>query len=216
MAKLKSQVGSLFLRIFLIISWVLLVAVFVAAALLTIWPNITQSAAVNNSSLFGVWLKTTSGETTTISTNLSWIGWTLIGVTVFALIFTTIIQIIGRHAKFSIGSRNQIMGYFSTVIIPVVIYVVFAFVGTYPFKSLTVPGYGTVNTMFYVTNTALIGNSTFPLLISINMLQTMTWVWWIFLIISFVCLINIGFSTIKMIFRAVFSKTHEKKYITED
>lgn len=213
MAKLSSTVCSFFLRIFLIISFALLVAVFAASALLTIWPNVTTAA---DNSYFGVWVKnaaTTEGGTATITANISWIGWTLIGVAIFALVLAALVQIIGRRTKFTIGTRNQIMGYFSSVIIPVVIYLVFAFVGNYKFANLTVPGYsGSLDSMLFASTSKLVSNSNFPLLINISIA---TWVWWIFFVVGLVCVINIAITTIKMIFRAVFSKTYDKKYTVE-
>lgn len=214
MAKLSSTIGSFFLRIFLIISFALLVAVFAASALLTIWPNITTAA---DNSYFGVWVKTvTTTENTSVATitaNISWIGWTLIGVAIFALVLAALVQIIGRRTKFTIGSKNQIMGYFSSVIIPVIIYVVFAFVGNYKFANLTVPGYtGKLDSMLFASTSNLVNNATFPLLINISIA---TWVWWIFFIVGLVCVINIAITTIKMIFRAVFSRTYDKKYTVE-
>lgn len=214
MAKLSSTVCSFFLRIFLLVSFALLVAVFGASALLTIWPNIATSA---DNSYFGVWSKTVttteSGTTATITSNVSWIGWTLVGIAIFALILAAVVQVIGRRTKFTIGSRNQIMGYFSSVILPVIIYVVFAFVGSYKFNNLTVPGYsGTLDSMLFASTSVIATNPTFPLLISIT---AGTWVWWIFFIVAIICAFNIAFTTIKMIFRAVFSKTYDRRGIAE-
>lgn len=213
MAKLSSTICSFFLRIFLVFSFGLLIAVFGASALLTIWPNITTTA---DNYYFGVWSKiasTTEGGIFAITANVSWIGWTLVGVAAFALILAALVQFIGRRIKFTIGSRNQIMGYFSCVIFPVVIYVVFAFVGTYKFTNLNVPGYsGALDCMLFASTSSLAANSNFPLLIS---LTVPTWIWWIFFVVALISTFSVAVTTIKMIFRAIFSKTYDRRNITK-
>lgn len=207
-AKFSSKIFSVFLRILLIASWILLVCSFIVSALLTIWPNMTVNAEEIDQPIFGVW-KISKGQ---ITTELSWLGILVICLASIAILFSLIIQLCAKKAKFKIGTRNQMIGYFSSINFPLIVFVVFAFIGTYHFNSLTeIPGVKSVQSLFLTTQgaTKLLQSGSFPL--SANLISSVTWVYWIFLVFSFISAIGITFTTIKLILRAIFSRTFDKK-----
>ncbi len=208
-AKFSSKIFSVFLRILLIISWILLVCSFVVSALLTIWPNMTVNAEGIDQPIFGVW-KISNNQ---ITTQLSWLGILLICLAGVAILFSIIVQLCAKRAKFKIGTKNQMIGYFSSINFPLIAFVVFAFIGTYHFNSLTtIPGVKSVHSLFITSQgvTKFLQSSSFPL--SVNLISSVTWVYWIFLIFSFISAIGVAFTTIKLILRAIFSRTFDKKY----
>ena len=207
-AKFSSKIFSVFLRILLIIAWILLVCSFVVSALLTIWPNMTVNAEGIDQPIFGVW-KISNNQ---ITTQLSWLGILLICLAGVAVLFSLIVQLCAKKAKFKIGTRNQMIGYFSSINFPLIVFVVFAFIGTCHFDSLTgIPGVNSVQSLFITTQGAskLLQSSSFPL--SANLIGSVTWVYWIFLVFSFISAIGAMFTTIKLILRAIFSRTFDKK-----
>lgn len=207
-AKFSSKIFSVFLRILLIASWILLVCSFIVSALLTIWPNMTVNAEGIDQPIFGVW-KISKGQ---ITTELSWLGILVICLASIAILFSLIIQLCAKKAKFKIGTRNQMIGYFSSINFPLIVFVVFAFIGTYHFNSLTeILGVKSVQSLFLTTQgaTKLLQSGSFPL--SANLISSVTWVYWIFLVFSFISAIGITFTTIKLILRAIFSRTFDKK-----
>lgn len=208
-AKFSSKFLSLFLRVLLVASWSLLVASFALAAIITIWPNFTVNAIGLDEPIFGVW-KIYGNN---ISTDISWLGWLLIGVSSISFLFSIILQIIARKAKFKIGTRNQLIGYFSAINFPLIIFVVFAFIGTYQFNGLnSIPGVASVHSIFLTTNgaAALAKTSSFPL--ANGLLSTVTWIYWIFLILAFIFTLTVIFTTVKIVLRAMFSRTFDKNY----
>lgn len=207
-AKFSSKIFSVFLRILLVIAWILLVCSFIVSALLTIWPNMTVNAEGIDQPIFGVW-KISNNQ---ITTQLSWLGILLICLAGVAILFSLIVQLCAKKAKFKIGTRNQMIGYFSSINFPLIVFVVFAFIGTCHFDSLTeIPGVKSVQSLFITTEgvTKLLQSSSFPL--SVNLIGSVTWVYWIFLVFSFISAIGIMFTTIKLILRAIFSRTFDKK-----
>lgn len=208
-AKFSSKIFSVFLRILLIASWVLLVCSFIVSALLTIWPNMTVNAEGIDQPIFGVW-QISKGQ---ITTELSWLGILVICLASIAILFSFIVQACAKKAKFKIGTRNQMIGYFSSINFPLIVFTVFAFIGTHHFNSLTeIPLVnGSVQSLFLTTQgaTKLLQSGSFPL--TPNLLSSVTWVYWIFLVFSFISAIGIAFTTIKLILRAVFSRTFDKK-----
>ena len=124
MARFSSTILSLILKIFLIVSWCLLVCAFLLSLWLTIWPN-----SLSDNTTFGVW-KISNGE---VTRSIAPIGILLIAISVFSFLFSIILQSIAKKANFTIGSKNQILGYFSSLNFAVIVFTVFAFVGTMKF-----------------------------------------------------------------------------------
>lgn len=206
-ATMGSRIGSLFIRIFLIASWALLILSLALAMLLTIWPNIWNNEEIGS---FGVWKLSKN----TLTTSLSNIGIFLICISSVAIVFSMIIQLIMKKVKFKIGKNNQVLGYFSSIAFPLIVFVVFAFVGSMNFPSLKVPGIASNYSLFYTPAgfALLIKNASFPLAVRID---TTTWIWWIFLIFGFFTVIGVLFTTIKIIIKTLFSKTHAKDVIAQ-
>lgn len=193
MARFSSTILSLILKIFLIVSWCLLVCAFLLSFWLTIWPN-----SLSDANTFGVW-KLNGNQ---ITRSISPIGIVLIILSVFSFIFSIILQSITKRAKFTIGSKNQILGYFSSVNFPVIVFTIFAFVGTMQFSNLHA---GLNNYLLFNNLSNLIGSqNTFPIL------HGETWVYWILFIFGLISAITIVFSTIMLILRALFSRTRDK------
>lgn len=193
MARFSSTILSFILKIFLIVSWCLLVCSFLLSFWLTIWPN-----SLSDANTFGVWQL--NGNQTTRS--ISPIGIVLIILSVFSFLFSIILQSIAKRAKFTIGSKNQILGYFSSVNFSVIVFTIFAFIGTMHFNRLYA---GLDNYLLFKNLNNLIGSqNTFPIL------NGATWVYWILFIFGLISAITIVFSTIMLLLRALFSRTRDK------
>lgn len=205
-AKFKSRLLSVFTRIFLLTSWAMLVCALIISIILTLWPNILSS---EYSGTFGVW-RTTKNK---ITTNISGIGIFLIIFSSVSVVFSMIIQFITKKSKFKIGKNNQILGYFSSITFPLVVFTVFAFVGSMKFNSLNLPGISKIESqsLLYTTTglKSLINNSVFPLKNNIH--GTVTWIWWLFFVFAIISSIGVVFTTVKLIIRALFNKTHDKE-----
>lgn len=209
-ASFSSRFSSLFIRIFLLVSWVLLVFAFVFATMLAVYPNAEIWSEINDGNSFGVW-KLTNNTIRGGFDGISIIGWVLLAFVTFSIIFSGIIILISKKVKFKIGTNNQILGYFSSIALPLIACTVFAFVGSLPIPSLTsLPIHGTVQSLFYTPSgfASLVRNSSFPLAVTIT--GGITFVYWIILAFAAVSAIGVVFTTIKMLFRALLSRTHDK------
>lgn len=193
-SKLSSKFSGLFIKIFLIISWALLLLTLALAILMTIYPNILGNGT------FGVW----AAQNTT---NFSTLGYVLLIGGGVSIVFSFIIQAIAKSRKFTIGKSNKVISYFSTIMFPTIIMSVMAFVGTLNINGLVVPGApssANLNTLlFYQLN---VNSTTFPW----QFMTTSTWVWLIMIIFTGVSAISVTFTTIKFLFRILFNGTHDK------
>lgn len=194
MARFSSTILSFILKIFLIVSWCLLVCAFLLSFWLTIWPN-----SLSDANTFGVWQLLNRNQ---ITRSISPIGIVLIILSVFSFLFSIILQSIAKRAKFTIGSKNQILGYFSSINFSVIVFTIFAFVGTMDFgKSLA--GLNS-NYLLFKSLDNLKQQNAFPIL------NGATWVYWILFIFGLISAITIVFSTIMLLLRALFSRTRDK------
>lgn len=202
-AAMSSRISSIFIRIFLIVSWALLILSLAFSMLLTIWPNIWSNELPGS---FGVWKLNKNS----ITTSLSDIGIFLICISSIAIVFSLAIQFIMKKIKFKIGKNNQVLGYFSSIVFPLILFVIFAFIGSVNFPTLKVPGITYNYSLFYTPAgfNALINRIDFPLTIK---LDSTTWIWWLFFIFSFFTILGVSFTTIKIVIRTLFSKTHDKE-----
>lgn len=193
-SKLSSKFSGLFIKIFLIISWALLLLTLALAILMTIYPNILGNGT------FGVWA-------TQNTTNFSTLGYVLLIGGSVSIVFSFIIQAIAKSRKFTIGKSNRVISYFSTIMFPTIIMSVMAFVGTLTINGLVVPGApstANLNTLlFYQLN---LNSTTFPW----QFMTTSTWVWLIMVIFTGISAISVAFTTIKFLFRILFNGTHDK------
>ena len=191
MARFSSTILSLILKIFLIVSWCLLVCAFLLSLWLTIWPN-----SLSDNTTFGVW-KISNGE---VTRSIAPIGILLIAISVFSFLFSIILQSITKKANFTIGSKNQILGYFSSLNFAVIVFTIFAFVGTMRFP--------------YELNVGLSNNLLFKNYLSSPRIFPIgngaTWVYWILFVFGIISAITTVISTIMLLLRALFSRTHDK------
>lgn len=193
MARFSSTILSLILKIFLIVSWCLLVCAFLLSLWLTIWPN-----SLSDGTTFGVWKIDGSGNTTR---SIAPIGILLIAISVFSFLFSIILQSITKKANFTIGSKNQILGYFSSLNFAVIVFTIFAFVGTMRFNNLYV---GLNNYLLFDNIKSLSSPRIFPIG------HGATWVYWILFVFGIISAITTVISTIMLLLRALFSRTHDK------
>ena len=193
-SKLSSKFFGLFVKIFLIISWALLLLTLTLAILMTIYPNLLGNGT------FGVW-------TDTKTNNFSQLGWVLLIGGSVSVVFSFIIQAIAKSVKFTIGKSNRVISYFSTIMFPTIILLVMAFVGTMNINGLVIPGRpssANLSTLlFYQLN---INTKNFPW----QLMTTSTWVWLIMVVFTGVSIITVTFTTIKFLFRILFNGTHDK------
>ena len=195
MARFSSTILSLILKIFLIVSWCLLVCAFLLSLWLTIWPN----SLSDGTTTFGVWKINNNGEATR---SIAPIGILLIAISVFSFLFSIILQSIAKKANFTIGSKNQILGYFSSLNFAVIVFTIFAFVGTMRFNyqlNVGLKNYLLFNDIKYLSS---------PRIFPIG--HGATWVYWILFVFGIISAITTVISTIMLLLRALFSRTHDK------